>query len=63
MLQLLTYIAFLGEAPVYLQLSSIGLFLAQRAYLHLETPKLQEVFLLKTNSVLTGKKCAEGSCC
>jgi hypothetical protein len=27
-------------------------------YLHLETLKLQEEFLLKTNSVLTGKQCA-----
>ena len=33
-----------------------------RRYLHLETPKLQEVFLFNTNSILTGKQCARGSC-
>jgi hypothetical protein len=39
-----------------------GLFGANRAYPHLETPKLQEVFLSKTNSFLTGKQCAIFSC-
>jgi hypothetical protein len=29
----------------------------KRAYLHLEKPKLQKVFLSQTNSVLTGNQC------
>jgi hypothetical protein len=32
----------------------IVLLVANRAYLHLETPKFQEVFLSKTNSILSG---------
>jgi hypothetical protein len=32
---------------VFLQLSSTGLFGVKRAYLYLETPKVQEVFLSK----------------
>jgi hypothetical protein len=47
MLQLITWMVFLGEIHVFLQLSRIGLFGAKRAYLHLETPKLEEVFLPK----------------
>jgi hypothetical protein len=35
---------------------------AIRAYLHLETPKLQEVFLSKTHSILTGKQSDRCSC-
>jgi hypothetical protein len=34
----------------------------KRAYLHLEKPKLQEVFLSTTNSVLIGKQNARCSC-
>jgi hypothetical protein len=33
----------------------VGQFETDRAYLHLETPKLQDVFLSKTHSSLTGK--------
>jgi hypothetical protein len=36
-----------GEIHVFLQLSWVDLFGANRAYLHLETPKLEEVFLSK----------------
>jgi hypothetical protein len=39
---------------VFLQLSWIGLFVAKWSYLHPETPKLQEVFLSETNSIVTG---------
>jgi hypothetical protein len=39
----------------------IGLLEATRAYLHLDTSKVQEVFISKTNSILTGKPCYR--CC
>jgi hypothetical protein len=39
----------------------MGLFGEKGAYFHLETPKFQEVFLSKTNSVLTRKQCARCS--
>jgi hypothetical protein len=55
MLVLLTQIVVLIELHVFLQLSSIGLFEAKRAYLPLEAPKLNELFLSKLNSVLTVK--------
>jgi hypothetical protein len=48
---------FSFERYTYFQLSWIGLLGTKRSYLHLEKPKLQEVFLLTTNSVLTGKQC------
>jgi hypothetical protein len=44
---------FLEDINVFLQLTIIGLFGANRAYLHLENCDLQEVFLAKTNSMLT----------
>jgi hypothetical protein len=62
MLHCLTLMVFFGEMPVFLQLSWIGLFTAKRDKLHLETPKLQEVFLSKTNTFLIGKQCARCSC-
>jgi hypothetical protein len=49
---------FFQEIHVLLQLSRIGLLVANRAYLYLQTSKLQEVFLSKTNSILSGKQCA-----
>jgi hypothetical protein len=49
MLLLLTQIVVLIELHVFLQLSSIGQVEAKRAYLPLETPKLNEVFLSKLN--------------
>jgi hypothetical protein len=49
---------FFGEIQVLLQVSCIYLFGTNRTYLLLETPKLQEGFLSKTNSILTGKQCA-----
>jgi hypothetical protein len=58
MLLLLTQMVVLIELHVFLQLSSIGLFDAKRAYLPIETPKLPEVFLSKLISVLTAKQCA-----
>jgi hypothetical protein len=45
MLLLLTWKVFLGEIHMFLKLRGIGLFEIKRAYLHLEKPKLQEVFL------------------
>jgi hypothetical protein len=49
---------FFGEIHVFLQLCFIGLFGANAAYLHNENYELQEVFLSKSNSILTGKQCA-----
>jgi hypothetical protein len=43
------------EIHVFVQLSWIGLFGANRDYLHIENYDLQEVFLSKTNSILTEK--------
>jgi hypothetical protein len=40
---------FFGEVHGLLELSCINLFGAKRAYVHLESPKWQEVFLSKTN--------------
>jgi hypothetical protein len=45
MLQLLTQMVFFGEMHVFLQLSWIELFGANRVYLHLENYHLQAVFL------------------
>ena len=58
MLQLLAYVVLLGEVHMFLELSWIGLFGANIAYVHLETPQLQEVFLSKSNTILTGIQCA-----
>jgi hypothetical protein len=52
---------FFEEMHVFLQVSCIGLFGGNRPYLHFN-PKLQEVFLLKTTSVLTGKQCVWCPC-
>jgi hypothetical protein len=46
---------FLWREHMLPQISCIGLFGANRAYLLLEIPKFQEVFLLKTKSITTGK--------
>jgi hypothetical protein len=48
--------SFFWEEHVLLQLSRIGLFGANPAYLHLETPKLQGAFLSKTDTILNGKQ-------
>jgi hypothetical protein len=50
----LTETVFLGEVHVFLQLSWIGLFVVNRAYLHNETKKLSEVFLSKTTQCSQG---------
>jgi hypothetical protein len=42
---------------VFPQLRGIGLLGTKTLYLHLQKHKLQEVFLSKTCSVLTGKQC------
>jgi hypothetical protein len=57
MVQLLTNIILFGEIHVFLQHSWIGLFREKSTHLHLEIPQLQEVFLSKTNAILTGKMC------
>jgi hypothetical protein len=41
---------FFGEVHEFLQVSRIDLFVENRSYLHLETPRLQEIFLSKINS-------------
>jgi hypothetical protein len=48
---------FLGEIRVFLHLSWICLVGANRAYLHLETPKLQEVFLEKLTQFSRETRC------
>jgi hypothetical protein len=53
MLQLLTQMVFFGVMHVVLQLCSIVLYDKNGAYLHLEKPKLQDLFLSKTNSNLS----------
>jgi hypothetical protein len=47
---------FLWETHVFLPLGWIGLFGTKWAFLHCENYGFQEVFLSKTNSILTGKK-------
>jgi hypothetical protein len=61
-LHFLTGNVFFGEVHVFLQLSWIGLCWAIRPYHHLETPKLQEEFLSKINSIPTVVQCAGGYC-
>ena len=56
-LLLLTQVVFLGDIHIFLPPSLIVLFRTKKAYLHLEKPKLQELFLSKTNTILTGKQC------
>jgi hypothetical protein len=48
--------ASFGEIHVVLNLSRTRLFGANTSYLHLENYDFQEVFLSKTNSVLTGNQ-------
>jgi hypothetical protein len=49
---------FLWRVTCVSSFSRIGLYGTNRAYLHFEEPKLKEVFLYKTNKILTGKQCA-----
>jgi hypothetical protein len=51
---------FLGDACV-LQLSRIGLFGANRAYLHVETPLLQEGFIIKLTQSSQGNNVLDTS--
>jgi hypothetical protein len=44
MLLLLTKVVFFREMHKFLQITWTGLLLANRTYLHLEKPNLQEVF-------------------
>jgi len=53
---------FLWRDTCVYPLRWIGLFGAKGAHLHLESPKIQEVFLSKTKAVLTGKTCTGCSC-
>jgi hypothetical protein len=43
-----------GEIHGFLHVSRIGLFGKNRSYLHLETYRLQEIFLSKTNQCSQG---------
>jgi hypothetical protein len=54
MLLLLTQKVFLQEIYVFLQFRWTGLSGANRSYVHLETPKLQEVFLEKLTQFSQG---------
>jgi hypothetical protein len=45
MLRFKTEMDSFGEIHVFLQLSGIGLFVGNIAYVHHESPKLQQVFL------------------
>jgi hypothetical protein len=47
MILLLSQIVFFREIHVFLQLNSIGLLETNRAYLHREKAKLQEVYVAK----------------
>jgi hypothetical protein len=58
MLLLATELCVFGEIHVILQLSSIGFFETNRAYHHLEKPRLHEVFLSKAKYTLRGNQCA-----
>jgi hypothetical protein len=57
----LTHMVFFWEIHVFLQLSWTGLFERKWDFLQFENSDLQEVFLLKTSSILTRKQCAR--CC
>jgi hypothetical protein len=48
---------FLWRDTCVFQVRWMGLFVANRAYFHFGNYDLQEVFLTKTNSFLTGKQC------
>jgi hypothetical protein len=61
MLLLLTQMVFFLEMHVFLEVSWIGIFGAQRVYLHHENYDWQDVFISKTKSIFTGKPCA--GCC
>jgi hypothetical protein len=52
----------LWRGPCVLHVSWIGLFRANGDYLHLGTPKLQEVLLWKRRSLRTVKPCTGCSC-
>jgi hypothetical protein len=62
MLLLHTQMVSFQEVHVFQPLRWIGLFGTIRAYIHLATPKLQEVFLSKNNPHLTGKQFGICSC-
>jgi hypothetical protein len=57
----LTQIVFILDIHVFLQLSWIVLFGTKWAFLWLGYSHWQEVFLSKTNAVLTGKECGRCS--
>jgi hypothetical protein len=50
---LLTQLVFFWDIHVFLQLSWIGLFVTQWAFLHLKNSDFQEVFIAKTNTFFT----------
>jgi hypothetical protein len=58
----LTQMGFFGEIHVLPYFSWIGLLGTKRAQLHLEKPKLEEVFVSKSNSILIGKHSVRCSC-
>jgi hypothetical protein len=45
------------DTCVFFNSAAVGLIGTKRVYLHLGKPMLQEVFLSKTNSILTVKQC------
>jgi hypothetical protein len=62
MLHLVKQIFLFEETDVFLLLNGKCLVGANSIYLHVETPKLQEVFLSKLTQFYTEKECARCSC-
>jgi hypothetical protein len=54
---------FFGEIHVLLELSCIYLFGAKRAYVHLESPKWQEVFLSNRTKFSQGNNVLDAPSC
>jgi hypothetical protein len=63
MILLLTQIVFFREIHVFLQLNSIGLVETNRAYLHVEKAKLQEVSVPKLTHFLQGNHVLDTAAC
>ena len=63
MILLLTQIVFFREIHVFLQLNDIGLLETNRAYLHLEKAKLQEVYVPKLTHFSQGNYVLDPPAC
>jgi hypothetical protein len=56
------HIPFFWQNHMFLLFSWISLFGIKWVFFHLETCDFQELFLSKTNSILTGYQCSRCSC-